>query len=420
MKEEFIAFIWKNKLFNNTLESIEGKEIEIVHPGYQNFDAGPDFREARVRIGETLWVGNIEIHTTTQDFIRHQHHLDYNYRNLILHVVWNHDTRTQLPFETLQIKDKVDEELVKQYLIFFKNTQTIKCGKHLSKIDNVLINNFTERKFIERIHRKSTLLEAYNSFTQNIHEAIFIHFISCFGYKINSLPFELLAKQLPLAIVSKYSNNLQTLITLFLGVSGFLEANKNNYPSAKKLFEEFEFYRKKHQLEVLALDLFKKFKTRPYNFPVIRLIQSACLLFKVKNPSVLLTNDDFLHYEGINQSFLPTLIHNLIEEMGYQKYIDWRKDAINTWKINFLGPALIFYSQHSGNEEIQEKAINLYEYLNAENNKIIAEFEAFGLKVNNAWQTQGLIETYNMFCLKEKCLLCSIGSKVFYKKYDVE
>ena len=88
MKEEFLHFIWKYKLYqHDLLFTGEGESLQIVHPGQHNTNAGPDFFDARIRIGETLWAGNIEIHQRASDWNKHGHQNDPVYRNTILHVV---------------------------------------------------------------------------------------------------------------------------------------------------------------------------------------------------------------------------------------------------------------------------------------------------------------------------------------------
>ena len=92
MKEEFLHFIWKNGLYEpNNAVTGEGEKVEIISPGRHNFHAGPDFFDARIRIGQTLWAGNVEIHLKASDWNRHGHQEDPLYRNTILHVVADND-----------------------------------------------------------------------------------------------------------------------------------------------------------------------------------------------------------------------------------------------------------------------------------------------------------------------------------------
>ena len=92
MKEEFLHFIWKHQLFQkDSLFAEDGEPLQILNPGRHNSHAGPDFFDARIKIGGTLWAGNIEIHIRASDWNKHGHQNDPVYRNTILHVVASPD-----------------------------------------------------------------------------------------------------------------------------------------------------------------------------------------------------------------------------------------------------------------------------------------------------------------------------------------
>ena len=80
-------YVWKHKLFPlRELETSDGQTVEVIDPGLHNHNAGPDFFNAKVRIGRTLWVGNVEIHDKSSDWYLHGHDKDQRYDNVILHV----------------------------------------------------------------------------------------------------------------------------------------------------------------------------------------------------------------------------------------------------------------------------------------------------------------------------------------------
>ncbi len=85
--EQLIHYVWKHKLFPLTgLKTTDGQEVEVIDPGLHNHNAGPDFFNAKVKIGGTMWVGNVEIHDRASDWFLHRHDRDPNYNNVILHV----------------------------------------------------------------------------------------------------------------------------------------------------------------------------------------------------------------------------------------------------------------------------------------------------------------------------------------------
>ena len=114
MKEDFISYLWENKLLYNNLVTIDGKTICIVNQGLKNANAGPDFLDARIMIGNTLWAGNIEIHVKASDWIKHGHEADAAYNNVVLHVVYDYDT-DKVPIPTLAVKDKFKPNIYDDY-----------------------------------------------------------------------------------------------------------------------------------------------------------------------------------------------------------------------------------------------------------------------------------------------------------------
>ena len=88
MKEEFLHYIWKFKLFDfKNLRTISNKNLEIISSGLPNFDGGPDFEECKISIDRLTWFGSVEIHVKSSDWLLHKHSEDKKYHQIILHVV---------------------------------------------------------------------------------------------------------------------------------------------------------------------------------------------------------------------------------------------------------------------------------------------------------------------------------------------
>ena len=70
--ESLIHYTWRHRLFPLApLATTEGLPVEVIDPGMENRNDGPDFFNAKVKIGGMLWVGNVEIHTTASDWYAH-------------------------------------------------------------------------------------------------------------------------------------------------------------------------------------------------------------------------------------------------------------------------------------------------------------------------------------------------------------
>ena len=92
MNEKFLHYIWQQKLHTaHDFKTADGEIIEVIDPGKLNTDAGPDFFNAKLKIGDTLWAGNVEFHINASDWAKHHHNTDNVYDSVILHVVNNID-----------------------------------------------------------------------------------------------------------------------------------------------------------------------------------------------------------------------------------------------------------------------------------------------------------------------------------------
>lgn len=229
LKEEFLHYVWRVKRFNHYhLETTAGEPVHILHAGHYNKNAGPDFLDAQVKIGETVLAGNIEIHLRASEWKKHRHQYDLAYQNVILHVVLVedevicHQNGSRIP--CLELRNRIPKGLSGTYLRFLNNESWIPCHNHFYKADKAQLTLWMNRLLVERLQRKtayiSTLLEA----TTNDWEACFYQVLCrSFGAKVNAEPFEWLAQALPLSLLAKHQDRLLHIEALIFGQAGMLE-----------------------------------------------------------------------------------------------------------------------------------------------------------------------------------------------------
>ena len=100
MKEEFLHYIWQFQLLNPIeLTTNAGDAIQVIKTGEKNINSGPDFFSGQIKIGKTIWAGNIEIHINSSDWNKHKHQDDSAYDNVILHVVFNESCSSFILFQ---------------------------------------------------------------------------------------------------------------------------------------------------------------------------------------------------------------------------------------------------------------------------------------------------------------------------------
>ena len=147
MTEDFLHFIWKYKNFDASyLEAIDGQEIKIINSGEHNTNSGPDFLNAQVIIGGTHWAGNIELHLKTSDWTAHNHSSDPAYDNVILHVVYEHDTPAAIPENRplLALKHRIHPYTHAKFEILKNQHNTIPCEPFIQKVDLIIKSSWLD------------------------------------------------------------------------------------------------------------------------------------------------------------------------------------------------------------------------------------------------------------------------------------
>jgi len=420
MTEEFLHHIWKFRLFDQLeLKTTTGEKIEIQKPGEHNFDAGPDFFNGKIKVGETLWAGNVEVHVNSSDWNRHSHQKDKAYDNIILHVVNNVDivlhrsSGEKIP--TLEIKNRIHKKLYQNYLDFKSSNDWIPCANQIATVPEIILNSTKDKLLLERLQRKSiAIVNSLALNNNNWEETFYQNLARNFGFKTNAEPFELLAKSVPSIILGKHKNSLLQIEALLFGQAGMLfEHFSEKYP--QQLQNEYAFLKQKFKLQPIEKHLWKYLRLRPINFPSIRIAQFANLIF---NSSHLFSK--VLELE--NASNLKKMMDVSVSEYWHSHFMLDRKsnnkpkhlgdESINNIIINTIVPFLFVYGKQKDDERYVNRALLFLEETLGENNSIIRKWEELGVPVKTAHSTQALLQLKNEYCNNKKCLSCSIGNYV--------
>ena len=422
MKEDFLHYLWKFKKFDAlNLKTSNEEEITIINVGQYLELAGPDFFNAQITIGDQKWAGNVEIHLKSSDWYVHHHERDSAYENVILHVVWEHDTEifrsnnTEIP--VLELKKYVEKETVENYQSLLSPKSWIFCEKQLIDIDEFTLKNWQERLFFERLERKSKpifdLLEQTN---QDWEAVLFCLLAKNFGLNTNGEIFIKIAQAIPFSIIRKESFEVENLEALLFGTSGLLDSEKeDNY--FKDLKFRYYYLLHKYQIEKNSIEPVQFFKHRPDNFPTIRLSQLANLYHSQQNLfSKICTFNSLKHiYEVFQVSTSEYwLNHYQFDKESPKKKKPLSKSFIDLIVINTIIPIQFAYAKSQG-KEISEDLISLLNGVSPEKNAIIDKFSFFGIKPKSAFETQSLLQLKNEYCNKSKCLECAVGMELLKK-----
>ena len=416
MKEDFLHYLWKFKKFNSlNLKTFNGEEITIINVGQYLELAGPDFFNAQIVIGNQKWAGNVEIHLKSSDWYVHHHERDEAYENVILHVVWEHDTEifrsnnTEIP--VLELKKYVDASTIDNYKSLMSPKSWIYCEKQIKDIKEFTLKNWQERLFFDRLERKSNPIFELLKATNNDWEAVlFCLLAKNFGLNTNGEIFMKIAQSIPFSIVRKESFEVENLEALLLGTAGLLDAEKeDNY--FKDLKFRYFYLLHKYQIEKKIVEPVQFFKHRPDNFPTIRLSQLANLYHIQQNLFSIISHSNTLKsiYEVLEVStseYWQT--HYQFDKESPKKKKKLSRSFINLVIINTIVPLQFAYSKSQG-KEISEDLIQLIHEVAPEKNAIMDKFSSFGIKSKNAFETQSLLQLKNEYCNKSRCLDCAIG-----------
>ncbi|OSY88028.1 hypothetical protein WH52_08340 [Tenacibaculum holothuriorum] len=420
MKEEFLHFLWKQKLFNfKDIQTVNGEFVEVLKTGEMNKNSGPDFLNAQLKIDNQIWVGNVEIHVKSSDWYLHQHEIDANYDAVILHVVWEHDTevfmKNNKALPTLVLKDYIPKELLENYQnLFSKKEKWIPCENQISEVDSFLMNNWLERLYFERLENKSILIKELLEESNNDFEAVLFQLLAKnFGLKVNGEAFLQLSQSFDFSILRKVRFEEQTLSALLFGQARFLDGRiEDEY--FLSLQKEYEYLKHKYKLSPIIKGNFQFFRMRPNNFPTIRLAQLVALYHKRTNlfSDVMSLNklDDFYDYFSVEVNDFWKR-HYTFETTSKKSTKKLTKSFVDLLIINTIIP-LKFMWLKSRSKEVNESFLSLLKEIKPEKNAIISKFSDLKVILKNAFETQALLELKNNYCALKRCLECAIGNKL--------
>lgn len=426
MREEIIQLRWKKGLFDQiNLKTRCGKKLGIISPGFQNFNAGPDFFNARIRIGTIEWAGNVEVHKRSSDWVKHSHHLDGAYNNVILHVVQEDDVPTfsasgrQIPI--LQLPDSGNGILKNCSLQ--TEEPWLNCHQYISGISQSFLRHWFTRLQAQRLAYKNQIISQMlvrNNF--NWEKTLYGVLASAYGLPINALPFEMMFGRIPFDLLIQNRENLHLLEAIFFGQAGFLSQSPRQGPYEKELFNSYRSLRKELKNNPIDHHLWKFLRLRPASFPTLRISQYANLLH-TRHPmlDIIMESAGLTDLRQILRVGASTYwdSHYLFGKASPESVKMMGHQAIQILIINGLVPFLYSIGQikrHSaaiylGNKFLQESR--------AESNHIIKKWATFGIKPEGAFESQALIQLHNNFCKQKRCMDCQIGAELM-KRFNYE
>lgn len=423
--EQLLHYVWKHRLLpSEKMTATDGRTVEIIDPGLHNHDAGPDFFNAKVRVGGTLWVGNVEIHDRASDWNLHGHSADRAYDSVVLHVVGEADceARDSTGRVVPQVRVEVPPEVAANYRELMTTDRFPPCYRIVPELRRMTVSSWLAALQTERLERKTEDIRRRAALADGSWEdACFVTLARNYGFGINGDAFEEWAANVRLSAVAHHRDDLFQIEAVFMGQAGLLdpeaiparcreEAASDGY--FRRLCEEYRYLAHKFSLTPMDWRRWRFMRLRPQNFPHIRISQLANLYHGRRMSLSALTECATL--EEV-RDLLRTRVtpywetHYTFgsESARHDKCLS--ETSLNLLVINTAVPVLFAYGRHTGREELCERATDLLERLRPENNRIIRMWRDCGLEVRSAGDSQALIQLKNEYCDRRDCLRCRIG-----------
>jgi hypothetical protein len=409
--EDLLYYVWQQRIFTK-LPFALGRDLEILDPGTRNFGSGPDFFNAKLKMGDTTWAGNVEMHVRATDWYRHHHDTDPAYNSVILHVVMRDDSRVQRPDGQLlmQVTLPVPDLLVYKYRKLTatgdQRFSSLTCAARIPQLPSVLITDWKLSLITERMALKTQRVrDLITRDGSSWQEAFYVVLCRAFGTGVNSDACERLARSLPYAYLLKHIDNPLQVEALILGQAGFLQ---EPLPADEAMFhhlqQEYDFLRSKFQLKPLPAGTWKMGGVRPQAAPPIRLATFAALLASRR--------------DLFSQIFEARSLSRLIELLRvpapktadlFEQPFSMGTSTIHSLIINAIVPMLLAYGQWSSDKELQQRAMLFLESIPAEQNRYVSFCTSAGLAAANALDSQAWLHLYRNYCERRQCLRCRFG-----------
>lgn len=421
--EELMQYVWLHRLWPaGEMRTNDGRPVAVIDVGQANRDAGPDFFNAKVRIGEEMWCGNVEIHVRASDWHRHGHDRDRAYDSVILHVVQYDDCEIRTPDGRIlpQIVMTCARDFSQRYVSFINNpANTLACAAEISTLSPVMVRDWLDNLGFERLYQKvDAINERLERSAGDWEQAAFITLARALGAGINGDAFERVATSLPLRLLHKHCDSMLSLEAMLFGQATLLDDAPLN-PYTEQLKHEYDFLALKFGLQPPRPLVWRMSRMRPASFPHRRLATLAamvyggfCLMQKIVDVKSEADARELFHLEltGFWSSR-----YNFASQ-GSARPAALGSTTVDMLIINVIAPLLIAYGNATADDALSDRAIDILEHLPGERNRYTADFEAVGVPNPNAFVSQAMVQAHRNYCDVRKCLYCRLGHRLLAAK----
>lgn len=411
MNEKLLHYIWQFRHYNATgLATVSGEPVEVLSTGTYNRDQGPDFLQARIRLGSTFWAGHVELHVRSSDWDRHGHTGDRNYENVVLHVVWIHDGGRG-PHPVLELQDRVPRHLLERFSSLMEHTGFIPCESRIAEVPALQWQHWKDRLVSERMESKEEKISVMLRENQYHWEATAWWMTARhFGSLVNMDALEAMAMSIPVTIIAKHRSSLLQLEALLFGQAGLLRA-RNGDEYYTLLRKEYRHLSGLYKLRPIQLPV-HFLRMRPVNFPTVRIAQLAAFLHREDRIFTFIREQETV--AGLKKGLRVTAsdywyYHYRFGESSAFMEKKTGEGMMDNLVVNSFAPILYTYGQYHQLPLYKERAFQWLVQTRPEENRVIRQFRALGIVPLHAYETQALLRLKQDYCDQKRCLECALG-----------
>lgn len=413
--EMVMQYVWQAGLWGRgVLTAVDGRRVEVIDRGTLNTSSGPDFFNAKVRIDNNIWVGNIEIHVRASDWYRHGHDGDAAYDNVVLHVVAVDDCEVYSGSEPSPVAQVVMRN-AQAYREFYerlcdRDMPTLGCAGELGRLSGLEVADWLGSLGYERLQRKADDIAAM---VERLHgdwsEASYITLARGLGFGTNAEPMEQLARSVPLKILGKHADRPLSVEAILLGQAGLLESVEfgegESSPTAdyeQRLKQEYEFMAVKFGLERPAHLRWKTGGIRPHSSPWRRITLLAAYVC-----AGIAGGAKLLELRDIDQALEMFRIESAACRLTQSSRM--------LLLINVVIPLMYARCEAEGRYDRTAVCPEMLQSLPAEDNRVTRLFAKVGITARDALSSQAVLELYNNYCTRRRCLSCRFAHRLLAK-----
>lgn len=411
MSEAVMAGIWRRQLLSSPLP-VGSTRLEVVYPGRENPDRGPDFTGAILATedGELL-RGDVELHLRAGDWKAHGHHQDPAYEDVILQVVWegkatdavlNSGRMAPTLVLSQHLSLPLDEARRQAALPSLLEEPCARAGERLGCAGlGQLLDKMGDERFWAKVSRFETAL-ALEDAPQVLYQGL----MRALGYAKNKHPFEELGRLLPLSVLEGFAwgrrgeEQVAVLQSLLLGTAGLLACA----PELETVWQTLGCQ------QVMRREQWRLFRVRPENQPTRRLVAASYLIARYLDTGLL---EGFLALLKTSDAAGDLESGLIVSAMGITFLGRGRAGEV---VVNVVLPFFAAWAEASSRGELRRRVLGLYRSYprlgDNESTRRMAKLlgEEGQETVNSARRQQGLLHLDSTFCSERRCARCPLGA----------